>query len=167
MSSPARYYGFMQPQYCYHSSLECPVVKRSSRRSQAEARVYDSQKAAAVAGHGRPCKYCMGHESFDSQSKQRFNFSRVQYEALKVIVGIFNKTKSPMSLRDIAAGRKRTTVSTYLIVRTLRDLGVVDQKIKMGGKRASGRTITPTQKGIDAVKIGGDGIRIEGVVPLR
>ena len=145
---------FLSP--AYHDSIDCPSIKRMLRTGgkygRAELRQYESEREAVLTGHTSRCRFCLGRRVVDIDgTKERVYMSVAQYETLQAVVEIFNK-KGAMKLHDIAVLRKRTTVAVYLMVKRLRRDGYVEHKLKMGGKRASGRSIVPTQKGIAVAK---------------
>jgi hypothetical protein len=153
MSSLPKFYGFFRVMERYHISSDCPVLKHIVKsKSHMELREYPSESGAIAAGHTRRCKQCSGNKVFIVRGNhERVRVSKEQYSTLTIVADIFKKS-GPMTLQAISIRRNRSIVSTYFIIRTLRSLKLIEQKMKMGCQRASGRSIAPTRLGIEIVK---------------
>lgn len=152
MAQTLKFYGFLTPSSCYHESPSCPVIKHAAKKGRIEIREYGSERFAAIAGHIRRCRLCLGRKVFDLDgARDRVRLSNGQHGALKIIADIFSRDGA-MTLRDISERRDRSVVSTYLIVKRLRELGLVEHKLKIGAQRASGRSIVPTERGLAVIK---------------
>ena len=153
MGFSRKFYGFLKLSDCYHASPDCPVlrhvVKRDAKVSMCE---YTEESRAIASGHVRRCRLCLGDKVFNLQgTKDRVHLSDEQHSVLRFVVDIYNK-RGPMTLRTISLRRKRSIVSTYLIIKRLRKDGLIEQKLKIGGQRASGRSIAPTKLGFAVIR---------------
>ena len=81
---------------------------------------------------------------------ERVHMSDEQHAVLEIVVSLFSKS-GPMTLKKVALIRKRSVVSTYLIMKKLRRDKLVEHKLKIGGQRASGGSISPTKLGIKII----------------
>jgi len=149
MNTSGKIYGFVRLSNCYHSSPDCPVVKRMSNSEKIEMREYTEESRAVAAGHLRRCRLCLGDNVFQVEDRSKpVRMSNEQYAVLRCVTRIFKKNGS-MTLREISEKRKRSVVSTYLIIKRLRQDGLIEHKVKMGGLRASGGSIIPSKLGIE------------------
>ena len=142
-----RYYGFVQMSECYHSSPNCPVLVRMAKKRNIEVQEFDTEGAAHKRGHLRRCRLCLGKNVYRLGGDDPVRISDTQLAALNYMVGIYNRTGS-MTLQQIAAKRNRSIVATYLIVRTLRRMGLVTHRHVAGMQKAKMATLAPTEKGI-------------------
>jgi hypothetical protein len=151
MSHPRRFFGFLSPSKCYHGSQSCPVLRHVVKVGKSDVRAYDSEEVATSKGHVRRCRLCLGKKVFDIKDSDRVRLTSGQYDALSIIVDIF-KTKGGMTLRDIASRRHRSVVATYLIVKKLREIRLVEHTLERGRQRANGNSIIPTSRGISVIR---------------
>jgi hypothetical protein len=151
MPQPRKFYGFVRFSDCYHESQGCPVIRHVMKRGtlQKEVREYSDEAKAVSSGHMRRCRLCLGDKvlAVDGNERDRVHISDEQHAVLCCVVDIHSKS-GPMTLRQISDKRSRSVVSTYLIIKRLRKDGLVAHKLKVGGLRASGRSIIPTKRGL-------------------
>lgn len=146
----SKYYGSFVYSNCYHGSIRCPVLLRVSKFAESQVAEYPGEKNA-LARHKRRCQFCLGERVFDIDGySERVRLSKNQYRTLEIIVEMFSK-KGPLTLRDISNVRGRSVVSTYLIVKKLREKGLVEHRLKKDAIRASGRSLAPTKRGTTVV----------------
>lgn len=143
----SKFYGFITLSGCYHATDGCPVLRHVAKNPKVQIREYESEPRAIAQGHRRRCRLCLGDKVFDINKNDLVYISNEQHAVLKTVADIFNKN-GPMTLRQISERRKRSVVSTYLIVKKLRSEGLLEHKLKMGGQRASGGSIAPTKRGM-------------------
>lgn len=152
MPSPSKFYGFAKYSDCYHATPNCPVLKHVLKSEQVQVRDYIDEARAVASGHLRRCRLCLGDKVFALDGKKdRVHMSDEQHAVLKCVVDIYTK-RGAMTLRQISEKRFRSVVSTYLIIKRLRADGLVEHKLKMGGRRASGGSIAPTKRGLAVMK---------------
>ena len=145
-----KFYGFIRLSNCYHESPACPSLAHALRSPGVEMHEYDTE-AAAAKKHMVRCRQCLG-QNVRHIENHTIPISDKQLETLTFMVQIYEKTKKPMTLKQISTKRKKSIVSTYLIVRKLRSLGLAGNQHPIGFAKSKPTSIVPTELGIKTVE---------------
>ena len=152
MQSKGRFYGFFMPSANYHEYKDCPGILHAVRAGKSEVREYGSERQAALLGHVRRCKLCVGRKMFEVDGGKNIVRMKESHHKTLCAIAELSEKKTGLVLRDIAAKCGYSSVTAYYIVKHLRAAGLVEHKLKKGGYRASGRSIIPTALGLKVVK---------------
>lgn len=137
-------YGVVAPAVCFHTTPLCPRIVERDWQTMSKPVRYENAHEAVNAGHLRPCNVCaVALAVNDGEGMIRLTVEQI--DTLRVIQKIYDATKSPMTLSQIAAERKREISTCFKIVNALVEKGLIVKRRQGRPLKNSGSIVPSTR----------------------
>lgn len=138
-------WGILRPASVYHSAPNCPEILDRITRTISKPIKYANEDEAFKAGHLSMCGMCRKGVLIEYEEELYMRLTVEQISTIRIIKSVHDRTKTPLTLSQIATERKRKISTCFMLVNGLVRKGLVRKIYGKRGKKAVNRSIVPTE----------------------